>query len=153
MRTNKTNRHKTNKQELNPSTLLDVKLLPLRSSTGRRLGWYPAYWEYGMAVCALRWDDDWCLWIDNVLEPFVSEAAWFQSRRLELWSWGSNRQRWFEDTRTLSIGDWDTAVILIVVHGRFPFLLLLLTFAGNSNHAGHPPATYVAVCGAECRRT
>lgn len=24
-------------------------------------GWYPAYWEYCPAVCALRWDDDWCL--------------------------------------------------------------------------------------------
>ncbi|KAL4992660.1 phosphotransferase enzyme family protein [Aspergillus falconensis] len=51
-----------------------------------KAGWYPSYWEYGMAVCALRWDDDWCLWIDSVLKPFVSEAAWFQSLRLELWS-------------------------------------------------------------------
>ncbi|KAL5049199.1 hypothetical protein BDW71DRAFT_176328 [Aspergillus fruticulosus] len=51
-----------------------------------KAGWYPSYWEYGIAVCALRWDDDWCLWIDSVLEPFVSEAAWFQSLRLELWS-------------------------------------------------------------------
>lgn len=51
-----------------------------------KAGWYPSYWEYGMAVCALRWDDDWCLCIDSVLEPFASEAAWFQSLRLELWS-------------------------------------------------------------------
>jgi hypothetical protein len=49
-------------------------------------GWYPGYWEYCLAVCALRWDDDWSLWIDSILSPFVSEAAWFQSLRLELWS-------------------------------------------------------------------
>lgn len=49
-------------------------------------GWYPGYWEYCLAVCALRWDDDWSLWIDSILTPFVSEAAWFQSLRLELWS-------------------------------------------------------------------
>jgi hypothetical protein len=49
-------------------------------------GWYPVYWEYCMAVCALRWDDDWPIWIDTLLMPFVSEAAWLQSLRLELWS-------------------------------------------------------------------
>lgn len=49
-------------------------------------GWYPRYWEYCLAVCALRWDDDWSLWIDSILTPFVSEAAWLQSLRLELWS-------------------------------------------------------------------
>ena len=27
-----------------------------------------------MAVYALRWDDDWCLWIDSFLELFVSEG-------------------------------------------------------------------------------
>lgn len=49
-------------------------------------GWYPGYWEYGMAVCALQWDDDWCLSINSILAPCVSEAAWFQALRLELWS-------------------------------------------------------------------
>lgn len=49
-------------------------------------GWYPVYWEYCLAVCALRWDDDWPLWIDAILTPFASEAAWLQSLRLELWS-------------------------------------------------------------------
>lgn len=51
-----------------------------------KAGWYPEYWEYCMTYCALRWDDDWSLWIDRMLEPCVSEAAWFQSLRLELWS-------------------------------------------------------------------
>ncbi|CDM37774.1 unnamed protein product [Penicillium roqueforti FM164] len=54
--------------------------------THRKSGWYPGYWEYCLAVCALRWDDDWSLWIDGILSPCVSEAAYFQSLRLELWS-------------------------------------------------------------------
>jgi hypothetical protein len=49
-------------------------------------GWYPAYWEYCLAVCALRWDDDWGLWIQKILEPYVPEASWLQMLRLELWS-------------------------------------------------------------------
>ncbi|GFF93398.1 hypothetical protein CNMCM6936_009413 [Aspergillus lentulus] len=49
-------------------------------------GWYPAYWEYCLAYCALRFDDDWCLWVDKVLDPFVSEAALLYRIRLEFWS-------------------------------------------------------------------
>ncbi|KAL4736832.1 kinase-like domain-containing protein [Aspergillus similis] len=49
-------------------------------------GWYPSYWEYCLAVCALRLDDDWCLWVEKALDPFVSEAAWLQTLCLELWS-------------------------------------------------------------------
>jgi hypothetical protein len=49
-------------------------------------GWYPAYWEYCLAYCALRFDNDWCLWVDKALEPFISEAAWLYQIRLELWS-------------------------------------------------------------------
>ncbi|GFF43412.1 hypothetical protein IFM58399_06942 [Aspergillus lentulus] len=49
-------------------------------------GWYPAYWEYCLAYCALRFDDDWCLWVDKVLDPFVSEAALLYQIRLEFWS-------------------------------------------------------------------
>ncbi|KAF7712790.1 Uncharacterized protein PECH_002803 [Penicillium ucsense] len=49
-------------------------------------GWYPRYWEYCLAVCALRWDDDWALWVDSILTPFVHESAWLQTLRLELWS-------------------------------------------------------------------
>ncbi|EER36361.1 phosphotransferase enzyme family protein [Histoplasma capsulatum H143] len=49
-------------------------------------GWYPSYWEYSLAVCALRWDDDWALWIEKMLDPFISEVSWLQMLRLELWS-------------------------------------------------------------------
>ncbi|OAT04569.1 phosphotransferase enzyme family protein [Blastomyces gilchristii SLH14081] len=49
-------------------------------------GWYPSYWEYCLAVCALRWDDDWGLWIEKMLDPFIAEVSWLQMLRLELWS-------------------------------------------------------------------
>ncbi|KAL4791636.1 kinase-like domain-containing protein [Aspergillus venezuelensis] len=49
-------------------------------------GWYPSYWEFCLAVCALQWDNDWCLWVGKTLDLFVSEAAWLQTLRLELWS-------------------------------------------------------------------
>ncbi|EDN06042.1 predicted protein [Histoplasma mississippiense (nom. inval.)] len=49
-------------------------------------GWYPSYWEYCLAVCALRWDDDWGLWIEKMLDPFIPEVPWLQMLCLELWS-------------------------------------------------------------------
>jgi hypothetical protein len=49
-------------------------------------GWYPTYWEYAIGVCTSRWDDDWCLWFKDVLDPYIPEAAWLQDIRLELWS-------------------------------------------------------------------
>ena len=48
-------------------------------------GWYPSYWEYSMAFCALgKWDDDWCLHLRRVLESADSEAAWVKPIRLEM---------------------------------------------------------------------
>ena len=39
-------------------------------------GWYPSYWEYARAIFACgRWDDDWCDWVDKILEPFRNEYA------------------------------------------------------------------------------
>ncbi|PWY83763.1 kinase-like protein [Aspergillus sclerotioniger CBS 115572] len=49
-------------------------------------GWYPRYWDYCYAICVLRYDDDWCLWLENMLEPFACESAWFHDIFLELWS-------------------------------------------------------------------
>ncbi|KAL6230373.1 hypothetical protein BDW75DRAFT_248762 [Aspergillus navahoensis] len=48
-------------------------------------GWYPSYWEYCLAVCALQWDNNWYLWVEKILDLFVSEAAWLQMLCLELW--------------------------------------------------------------------
>ncbi|KAI6859630.1 hypothetical protein KC338_g2617 [Hortaea werneckii] len=48
-------------------------------------GWYPSYWEYSTAFCALgKWDDDWCLHLRRVMEPADSEAAWVKPIRLEM---------------------------------------------------------------------
>lgn len=51
-----------------------------------KAGWYPNYWEYCLAICALRWDNDWCLYIQEFLPPFHAEAPWLQMLRFELWS-------------------------------------------------------------------
>ena len=51
-----------------------------------KAGWYPSYWEYSLAICTLRWDDDWCLRLHNFLAPCYTEAPWLQTLRLELWS-------------------------------------------------------------------
>ena len=48
-------------------------------------GWYPSYWEYSMAFCALgKWENDWYLHLRRVLEPADSEAAWVKLIRLEM---------------------------------------------------------------------
>ncbi|KAK3176894.1 hypothetical protein OEA41_008220 [Lepraria neglecta] len=51
-----------------------------------KAGWYPSYWEYSLALYALRWDNDWGLFILKMLSPYHSEAPWLQMLRLELWS-------------------------------------------------------------------
>jgi hypothetical protein len=51
-----------------------------------KAGWYPSYWEYCIAVSAMRWDDDWGFWIEKILKPYYPEAPWLQMLRLELWS-------------------------------------------------------------------
>ncbi len=51
-----------------------------------KAGWYPNYWEYCLAICALRWDDDWCLYIQDFLPLYHAEALWLQMLRFELWS-------------------------------------------------------------------
>lgn len=51
-----------------------------------KAGWYPSYWEYSLALYALKWDDDWGLVIPKMLDPYHSQAPWLQMLRLELWS-------------------------------------------------------------------
>jgi hypothetical protein len=38
-------------------------------------GWFPAYWEYFTALQGVQWDDDWSQRIEEITEPWVSEAA------------------------------------------------------------------------------
>lgn len=49
-------------------------------------GWYPSYWEYSLAACALRYDDDWCLWVGQILARYSSQSAWMHDIFTELWS-------------------------------------------------------------------
>jgi hypothetical protein len=43
-------------------------------------GWLPVYWEYTTAACGFFWrkNGDWGLWFDEVMEPYLAEAAWMQ---------------------------------------------------------------------------
>lgn len=38
-------------------------------------GWFPAYWEYFTALQGVQWEDDWSQRIEEILEPWLSEAA------------------------------------------------------------------------------
>jgi hypothetical protein len=50
-------------------------------------GWYPSYWEYARAIFVCGgWEDDWSLWVDDILEPFRNEYVWANMFLLELWS-------------------------------------------------------------------
>lgn len=50
-------------------------------------GWYPSYWEYARALFACgRFEDDWNMWINCILEPYLNEYAWMNMLMLELWS-------------------------------------------------------------------
>jgi hypothetical protein len=50
-------------------------------------GWYPSYWEYARCVFACgNWNDDWSVWVDEILEPFRNEYVWTNMFLVELWS-------------------------------------------------------------------
>lgn len=38
-------------------------------------GWFPVYWEYFAALQGVQWDDDWSQRIEEIMEPWLSEAA------------------------------------------------------------------------------
>lgn len=48
-------------------------------------GWYPSYWEYCLAVCALQWDNDWCLWLNKDRIHLPPKLPGCKTLRLELW--------------------------------------------------------------------
>ena len=49
-------------------------------------GWYPSYWEHARAlfICA-RFEDDWSIWLEAILEPFLKEYAWMYTFMCETW--------------------------------------------------------------------
>lgn len=49
-------------------------------------GWYASYWEYCLAFAAIRWDDDWGLFLREILSPYHVETLFVKTLRLELWS-------------------------------------------------------------------
>ncbi|KIW63488.1 hypothetical protein PV04_10320 [Phialophora macrospora] len=40
-------------------------------------GWYPSYWEYVNTIFASWFESDWFRWVDDFLEPFPNEYAWY----------------------------------------------------------------------------
>ena len=51
---------------------VDIVLLDWESA-----GWYPSYWEYANTIFASWFEDDWFRWVDDFLEPFPNEYAWY----------------------------------------------------------------------------
>ena len=49
-------------------------------------GWYPAFWEYAMALFSCGWKDDWHSWVTRVLDEYPNEYAWMDMLFRELWS-------------------------------------------------------------------
>ncbi|KAJ6444888.1 dipeptidyl aminopeptidase [Purpureocillium lavendulum] len=50
-------------------------------------GWYPAYWEYALAMFACgSWKDDWHEYLAQILTEYPNEYDWFDMLRRELWS-------------------------------------------------------------------
>ncbi|PNY26134.1 Uncharacterized protein TCAP_03930 [Tolypocladium capitatum] len=50
-------------------------------------GWYPAYWEYALAMFACgSWEDDGHEYVPRILTEYPNEYAWFDMLRRELWS-------------------------------------------------------------------
>ena len=51
---------------------VDIVLLDWESA-----GWYPSYWEYANTIFASWFEGDWFRWVDEFLEPFPNEYAWY----------------------------------------------------------------------------
>lgn len=51
---------------------VDIVLLDWESA-----GWYPSYWEYANTIFASWFEGDWFRWVDDFLEPFPNEYAWY----------------------------------------------------------------------------
>jgi Phosphotransferase enzyme family len=48
-------------------------------------GWYPVYWEYFAAFLSLKWNDDWCRKMANVVDAWPAEAAMMKMIYQDLW--------------------------------------------------------------------
>jgi len=48
-------------------------------------GWYPVYWEYFAAFLSLKWNDDWCSKVVEVVDAWPAEAAMMKMIHQDLW--------------------------------------------------------------------
>ncbi|KAL3427485.1 hypothetical protein PVAG01_00994 [Phlyctema vagabunda] len=48
-------------------------------------GWYPVYWEYFAAFLGLKWNDDWCSKVGDVVDIWPAEAAMMKLIHQDLW--------------------------------------------------------------------
>ncbi|OAA55442.1 phosphotransferase enzyme family protein [Cordyceps fumosorosea ARSEF 2679] len=49
-------------------------------------GWYPAYWEYAVAICAhAMWPNDWPSHVGLFLDEYPNHFAWMNRLRMERW--------------------------------------------------------------------
>ena len=48
-------------------------------------GWYPSYWEYSVLFIAFQWDDDWPKRLEQIVDPWPSEAAILRILYQDLW--------------------------------------------------------------------
>lgn len=49
-------------------------------------GWLPSYWEFGMAMSAYHYRDDWDKWLVRILKPFHTEYPYLRMMYLDIWS-------------------------------------------------------------------
>ncbi|EXJ82297.1 hypothetical protein A1O3_06110 [Capronia epimyces CBS 606.96] len=64
---------------IRPGPTVDIVLLDWESA-----GWYPTYWEYSNTIFASWFENDWYRWVDDFLEPFPHEYAWFAMLEQEI---------------------------------------------------------------------
>lgn len=70
------------------------KNIMLSGDSGRRrvvlidwetAGWYPSYWQYARATFTCgRFEDDWSFWLEQALDPYLTEYAWMYILMLEM---------------------------------------------------------------------
>ena len=48
-------------------------------------GWYPSYWEYSAVFVAFEWSDDWPKRLEQIVDPWPSEAAVLRMLYQDLW--------------------------------------------------------------------
>lgn len=48
-------------------------------------GWYPSYWEYSSVFVAFEWRDDWPERLEQIVDPWPSEAAALRMLYQDLW--------------------------------------------------------------------